>query len=224
MIDTGQLEAVARDRSRVYWFLSTFYTTLPDRKFLAGLAERLSAPGNGGGEPTGEGFDLLKSVLDDPDITGLAVRLQVEYTRLFRGLGENYGPPPPFESLYRGAQPMGEVTVAVVGRYAEAGFGAIDETVGPQDHLGAELKFMSLLCHEETAAWARGDREAAVRNLTHQRQFLDDHLLRWVPAYCQKVREESVERFYVGAGRLTEDAVIADDGVLDDLLTTMGKG
>lgn len=221
MIDAGRLGNIARDRSQVYWFLSTFYTTRPDGKFLAGLAGQLAAAAEEGAEDaSGDGFELLRNVLDEPDLEALAERLAVEYTRLFRGLGEGYGPPPPYESIYRGSHLMGEVTLAVMARYNEAGFGVIDETVGPQDHIGAELKFMSLLCYDEIAAWDRGDRGAAVRSWERQREFLDQHLLRWMPSYCRKIQEESNERFYVGAALLTEHAVVADDEVLDDLLTT----
>ncbi len=220
MSGVERLAEVARERSQVYWFLSTFYTTRPDARFFADLAGRVAALEAAGTDPAGEGVDHLRSALNEPDAGGLAERLTVEYTRLFRGLSANYGPPPPYESLYRGSQLMGEVTAAVMARYAAAGFGVIDEDLGPQDHIGAELKFMALLCHDEIAAWERADRDAAARSWKLQREFLAKHLLRWVPAYCRRLQEESVERFYIGAALLTEHAVIADNGVLDDLLMT----
>jgi TorA maturation chaperone TorD len=191
---------------------------------LTELAGRLSALGDGAEETSVEAFELLRSVLGAPDIEGLAARLAVEYTRLFRGLRDGYGPPPPYESLYRGSRLMGGVTVAVVGRYAEAGFGVIDEAVGPQDHIAAELKFMSLLCYDEIAAWDRDDRGAAVLGWGLQRRFLDEHLLRWVPGYCRRIKSESVEPFYAGAAMITEKALAADRALLGDLLRTTEVG
>lgn len=220
MSDVGRLAEVARERSQVYWFLSTFYTTRPDARFFADLAGRVATLKAAGTDSAGEGLNHLRSALDEPDAGRLAERLTVEYTRLFRGLSADYGPPPPYESLYRGSQLMGEVTAAVMARYADAGFGVIDEDLGPQDHIGAELKFMALLCHDENSAWERADHDAAARKRNLQRRFLAEHLLRWVPAYCQRIQEESVERFYIGATMLTEHAVIADNEVLGDLLMT----
>lgn len=216
MNDPG-LPTVAEGRSKIYWFLSHFYLIRPNGQFLGELSQWLAEQSRGGEEGLTCGVDLLKSVLRERDRSQLTERLLREYTRLFRGVKEGYGPPPPYESVYRESRLMGDITAAVVAKYAQAGYAVIDLATGPQDHIGAELKFMALLCYDESVAWRKGDTNGAVRRWQWQENFLDEHLLHWVPAYCDRIQENSVEPFYRAAALLTEQTVVQDRRLLRDL-------
>ncbi len=58
---------------------------------------------------------------------------------------------------------------------------------GPPDHLGAELRFLALLCHEQCTAMSAGDAALALNWLERQRAFLDDHVLLWLPQHCGRI-------------------------------------
>jgi len=100
---------------------------------------------------------------------------------------------PPYESVHRDSrlvdgQPtrgllMGPSTIAVRRLYRDAGAG-IDLPELP-DHIGVELGFMSFLCEGEERA--EGDPMALDNYRQYQRVFLDQHVLRWVPDYCEIV-------------------------------------
>ena len=62
---------------------------------------------------------------------------------------------------------------------------------------------MARRCGAPAAAWGRGAPEAALDLLERQRAFLNRHLLRWVPAFCEDVRRLARTDFHRGLARLT---------------------
>ena len=210
-----ELAELAGERARQYWLLSGFWLQRPERPWLEELLQVL---------------DILAGKVLDPNIEqltsearrcleekGAALELLREYTRLFRGLQEGYGPPPPYESLYRENRLMGDCTTEVLRHYREAGFGTVEAEAGPQDHLSAELKFLSLLCYREHEAWSQGDTTEAGTWLQRQIDFLDRHLLTWLPQYGETIRKEAHSPFYAAAMTLTEESVNGDRALLDGL-------
>lgn len=218
MMEKERLRSIAENRSKTYWFLSSLYLIRPDRTFLDDLRLRMVSLDEQSDQELARGLKTLGDALNDSDTVQLAERLAVEFTRLFRGIKENYGPPPPYESVYRESGLVGEITLAVITRYLEAGFGTIDESAGPQDHIGVELKFMSLLCYKERNAWAQEQTDEAITSLKLQKRFLDEHLLCWVPSYCRRIQEETKESFYSGVAMLTEWANCGDSQHINMLL------
>ena len=224
-MDTGQPSrgaqpTLAESRSRSYWLLSGFFLTRPDPNVIDDLRARL--------EPARAFWSispLLKRLADaiaDREGDDLPQRLAIEYTRLFGGLREGYGPAPPYESMYRENRLHGESTMDVVRMYADAGFAVVDETIAPQDHVGVELKFMALLCNEEIGAWEQGD-EAAVADLWERESlFLSNHLLAWGPDFCQRIEADSREPFYGAAAALTEAILVADAQLLSEVQAEAG--
>lgn len=212
MSERDELKKLAEARSRSWWFLSRFYLERPKADFLSELREVLSEVPPAEDDPA---HALLESLAADPEVH--SERLLLEFTRLFRGIKENYGPPPPFECLYRGYPMMGEPALAVIGHYREAGFDEVAPEVGPQDHLGAELRFLSFLCYREMEAWADDDSAAARERIGQEWAFLDQHLLSWVPEYTERISRESREPFYKAAVALTRALVLEDRALLDEL-------
>ncbi len=153
---------------------------------------------------------LLQSSLLSTEASQLATRLGLEYTRLLRGIKQSYGPPPPYESLYRENRLMGEATLAVLRHYQQAGYGMLEENVGPQDHLGTELKFMALRCHDEATAWQQAKTTEAMKIRAAQLSFLEHHLLAWVPDYCDRLQQEAQVSFYGAVARLTAKLLTED--------------
>jgi TorA maturation chaperone TorD len=162
------------------------------------------------GEDLPAGAAILAAVRGERDAPELSQRLAVEHTRLFGGIREAYGPPPPYESLWREGQMMGETTVSVLKAYAAAGFQP-DGYWGPPDHLIEELRFMAALAHEEASVEGENRERDLLWARSAQIEFLDGHLLAWTPGYCRELSAKAKEPFYraladVAAAVLTDDA------------------
>ncbi len=76
--------------------------------------------------------------------------------------------------------------------YARHGLTAGNWRTRPEDHLALELQFLAYLLVPE-----RGD------TLTEAAQFLDEHVLRWLPAFAQRVAERCRTRFFAALAQLT---------------------
>lgn len=202
----------AEDRSRIYMLLSTFYIQRPVEEFVRKLKtdEFIQNLKNALSEDEGEMkeglkiFELfLNSIKDIPD-QEVAENLAVDFTRLFRGIKKGYGPPPPYESVWRGeGRIMGEWTQEVLKKYHEAGIGMDLEEEIP-DYIGIELKFMALLSYHEAVAWRKNDINGAIRFLKLQQRFLDEHIKRWMPEFCNRMEEEAKSSFYKGVSLLSK--------------------
>ncbi len=124
-------------------------------------------------------------------------RLRVEHTRLFDGPGEH--PCPPYESVYRDAEPdeelgpvMGSATESVRQWYAEYGLSAGSWSDLP-DHVAAELEFAGWLS-------ARGETQALER-------FLDEHPREWMPTFLDRVETATNEPFYSVLAAVTRELI-----------------
>jgi TorA maturation chaperone TorD len=209
--------SIAASRSQTYWLLSELYLERPSQAFLENLQERLAALARASGEAFPEAWAGLRAGLDARAAEGLAV----EHTRLFGGLHPGQGLAPPYESVHRESQLLGDTTLAVVRAYGNAGFGAIFPAAGPQDHLGVELRFMSLAAHEEMEAWSRDARAAATDMLECQRTFLASHLIAWAPAYARALASQARMPFYAALGVLTERVLVDDHQLVQQRLADL---
>jgi TorA maturation chaperone TorD len=217
-MSAATLASVAARRSALYWLLAEFFLTCPSqalvgrlRKDLAGLA------GEADVDLLAAELAAVRDALPDPAEAAAIDRLAVEHTRLFGAISPSYGLPPPYESVQRETADAAELAAAVSACYSDAGFAAIDPSV-PPDHLGVELRFMALLCHDEMQQWQRNDAGTAVQSLARQREFLDDHVLQWVAGYLRLVQTQAQHAFYRGVAALALDAVPADRALLEEML------
>ena len=209
------LSEAARQRSQTYSWMSDLFLGAPDEAGIASFRER-AAEASGSAEDFAFKNRLGEIATALENVTPAA--LAVEHARLFAGLGESYGPAAPYESMHAGIPVHGDSIPNMVDAYRAAGFDRIDVPAVPQDHLAVELRFMALLAAQECAAWNERDIELTRALLTRQRTFLDDHLLAWVPAYCEKVAAEACEPFFAAFARLTAEALARDRENVDDLL------
>ena len=113
--------------------------------------------------------------------------------------------------------PCGESTIAVSAAYAEAGVEQPAPEAGPADHLGAELRFLALLCHRESEAWKAADRVAACAWIERERAFLDDHVLQWVPEHCQRLVGLAESAYHRAMFALIARACVIDRDDVEEL-------
>ncbi len=200
----GSAEA-ARERSKVYGFLASVFSREPTEAFLKGLREpRFQVALRDAGVALGE--DILNRPAGE-----LVDELAVEYTRLFIGPGKHISP---HESVYReenGGTLWGEETGRVVGLIRDAGLDFKEDFTGLPDHIGVELDFMGEMARREAEALEIGDADIVGHCRAAQDEMLEGHLLRWVPAFCGKVAEQSRSSLYLETAKLTE-AFIRSEG------------
>ena len=100
---------------------------------------------------------------------------------------------------------MGETTVKIKAEYAKAGLTIPDSHKGEMvDYIGLEMDFMRHLCSVEADSWLGGDFDGAVRLRESQSSFLREHLLRWVPKFCETAVTHATSGFYIGVLLLTK--------------------
>ena len=218
MIDAeggAALSESAKQRGQTYWWLSELFLAAPDPAATEALRAR-AAEASSSPEEFAFKDHLSEMAVALSHVTPAA--LGVEHARLFAGLSESYGPAPPFESMHAGVPVQGDSIPSMVDAYRAAGFERIDVPAVPQDHLAVELRFMALLTAQESAAWNVRDWEQLQVVLARQQTFLDDHLLPWVPAYCERIATETREPFFAAMARVTAETLALDRENIDDLL------
>jgi TorA maturation chaperone TorD len=201
-----ELGAIAEDRSRIYWLLAGFFLGAPEPAYLDALR---GAPADQTPDESELGAQLAqfrRSLADDNAWN----EVHGDFFRLFLGLREGYGLPPPYESLHREGRLLGQSTEAVMEHFRRSGISLAHEGVGPEDHLGLEFKFLSLLCLRESQAWRHADASRGRALLEAQRAFLEQHLCAWVPDYCRRVADDARTDYYRSAAGLTAAAIGID--------------
>lgn len=214
---TGDSRA-AEKRAQAYWFLASLIATPLSGDVLQRLVGAAGEPPGDEGDKGGVAAELISALAGEGHSARLAERLAVEHARLFLGLREGHGLPPPYESWWREGCLIGVSTRGVAAAYVDTGF-EDPSWCGPCDHLASELRFLASLCHAEAEAHSSGQAAEARWASDRQAEFLTQHLLAWVPDYCARVIEEAREPFYRGlaqaiSGLLTAGAPpIAADAI-----------
>jgi len=75
---------------------------------------------------------------------------------------------------------------------------------GQEDHIAVEFELLAYLCEREAAGWAAGQAAAAKQLRRQQRNFLDDHLGRWLPEFGWQLNNTMRGSFYACQARLAD--------------------
>ncbi len=219
LVTPAELSAIATARSRVYGFLGAVYNRMPNDQFASSLsspevAAFLASVGQMEDDPGDmqEGLRLIEAFIrasKDKPVEQLKTELAVDRTKLLRGIKPGYGPPPPYEGVYAAMaqEALGQTMMSVRNIYAESGVVLPEEIHDQPDFIGFELDFMRHLTEKEAEAWANEENEEVVKIIKKERAFLDEHILRWVPRFCDLMFEQAQLDFYRGIARLTKGFV-----------------
>ncbi len=217
-VKTSELAAA---RAKLYRLVATVYARPPEPDFLKSLAGWVASVTDSewASLPLSQQMRHSLKRLNDffkrmgRNSEELTEAISVEFTRLFRGVKPRYSPLPPYESVYReeAGRVFGELTVAVHQEYLRFG---IDLANGlenePPDHISFEHEFMHLLCQQEAEAWERDDEDEALRFWQAEHDFLTEHLLAWLPRFCDEMRQHDQLGLFSSLADLTEGWVFFD--------------
>jgi len=212
--------AVAKQRSSIYGLLATAFRQEPSGDFLRQVKE----PGFRS-VLEDMGVQWPEEFLERPEEETLD-ELSVEYARLFLGPGRHISPHESVHYQPEGggtAQLWGKATVQVKKFVESAGFRYTPEYKGLPDHISVELEFMGQVIARESQAWEEGDEEKASYCLDMERKFLEQHLSRWIPDFCDRVSDETESPFYELWAGLTKQFILFEMKQMDGLCPTAMK-
>jgi TorA maturation chaperone TorD len=192
-------------------FLSRVFLDLPDQvlmEHLIGVNPFRDWPVDSDTPELRRGLDLLTSFCTDWAPEQLEV-LTLDYTRLFLGLDRTLASP--YESVFLSEDHLlfEKQTLAVRAAYEQYDLQVPEKNQIPDDHLGYELQFVAALCDQLVHAWQGSEHRATKSLKADLCQFLDQHLLQWLPAFCERVARYGETGFYRGMA-LVAKATAAD--------------
>ncbi|MFH2039828.1 MAG: molecular chaperone TorD family protein [Chloroflexota bacterium] len=202
-------------REIVFALLGKAIYSYPDKEWLDSLVEE-------------NVFDDFPLIIDHKDITEGIEQLQKwsedwrkgiptanfealksDYNRMFIGLGTILAPP--WESVHLSREKLlfQEQTIQVRKWYFDFGLEIDKLNKEPDDHVGLELSFLSFLSNLCLKALEENDTERLEQLLQAIRRFITEHMLKWVPAWCEMVEEYAVTDFYSGQAKLIRGTLFA---------------
>lgn len=126
--------------------------------------------------------------------------LAIEFARLFLGPGKHISP---HESVQIGKDGiLNDATTARVSHFIEvAGYEFRSDSKRYPDHICSEFEFMEALIGKQAKALADGDLEEAETSEMLQDEFLKQHLVPWIPLFCDEIEQSSKLPLYKSLGR-----------------------
>ena len=214
------MKELAEHRSSIYGFLAAIYR----QELTSELLQQMKAHrfqevlSNLGVKLNNEFFqNSEKELLEN---------LAIEYTRLFVGPGKHISPHESVHHKKEGVQSgqlWGELTAQVKGIIESSGLEYESEYTGMPDHISVELEFMQHVVQREAQAWEADDDETALLCLENEKNFVDEHLLGWIPDFCEKVIETAEVPFYREMARLTRNFIEFEKQELKKLTGDTGE-
>jgi len=213
-----ELAQIAGRRSSTWWLLSRLIVEQPTRAWLDELEAVLATVNADAAAPLApESAALLLALRGVGGHADGLTALAVDRTRLLAGVIQSEGLPAPYESAARGVEMNSDLVLDVIECYRESGLEDFSAEFGPPDFLGTESRFMALLAYREMQAYQEHDAGLAAMWLSREIDFLDSHLLTWVPAHCERLSTMAATPFYAAFFTLLGRACVLDRSDLDQV-------
>lgn len=152
----------------------------------------------------------------------LIEHLSIEYTRLFLGPGRHISP---HESVHYERDDgdwgklWGASTVEVKKFVESLGLKYKETDTSIPDHISVELELMQKLVDRERQAWEKNDEKEATHYQKIEKKFMVDHMIQWIPGFCDKVIVEAEFSFYREMARITQSFILFEKEELETLCT-----
>lgn len=219
-VNTAELIEVFKQRTATYGLLSRLYASEIDEALLTELHDS-RYPVHTGNDLADEGNRLIATYLSGRWENALT-ELAADYMRTFFGHGySGHAAAYPFESVYTSEKRllMQSARDEVLALYRAAGLSKQDRWKEGEDHVALELEYLQILSGRIAEALRKGDTEKALGWIKSSYNFLDLHLVGWVPLFTAEVDKFARTDFYRGLALLTEGFLETDRELLEDLLS-----
>jgi TorA maturation chaperone TorD len=215
------------NRQAVYSFLTRMYAVEISKETLNDLAEKTSLWTKLAGDPEVQGTEIAEgfkslaeftTTLKESERDKVLLELAAEYAGLF--LGVRQMPPHPSESVYTSKERliMQKARDEVLMIYRSMGLQRFDKFREPEDHIAIELQFMAEMCGKTSEALKNGKNAEAKKYLDVQRDFLNDHLAKWVPMFAADILKGAKREFYKAIAKITKGYVETDKEVVLEMI------
>lgn len=157
----------------------------------------------------------IRSLLREKDAL---LKAKQEFNRLF--VGPHSLPAPLWESVYLGREHLlfDEQTIQVRDCYHNYGLHFVRENNEPDDHIVVELEFLSYL----TQQIFESEEEASTKMLIEgQAYFLNQHLAKWAPTFCDKLYIATKLPLYQCTAQLLQEYIELEQQVANFLIEAM---
>lgn len=140
--------------------------------------------------------------------------VMVEYTALF--LGPGVPKSPPCESFYRTPERIffGSTSFEIKAALYAHGLESKRNYRQPEDHIGLELMFLSILSNKLPGLGI----SQQVPAIKEQASFIDHHLLSWIPELCQDAKLNGSVGFYGGLIELIWGVLLWDRELIEEFM------
>lgn len=220
---TEELIALIEQRAATYGMIARLYRSEVDQALLDKMHGMLF-PAATGDENVDCGYRLIATYLSNL-WSDSVTELSVDFSHCFIGHGiDAFSAAYPFESVYTSEKRllMQDVRDEVLAIFRSAGLDKKSTWKEGEDHISLELEFEQVLSARTVEALRAGDKDKAYALLATQKNFLEDHLLSWVPLFTQDLKRFAKTDLYQGLGYLTEGFLDTDLAFLQDLLSEGG--
>lgn len=148
-------------------------------------------------------------------------KLKEEYTRLF--IGPGHLPAPPWESVYLSKERIifDEHTLAVREFFKKWGVSTKGLNKEPDDHIGFELEFMSILIDKGIKALDENNIGKFKETMEAQKEFLEAHILLWVGEFSEILTKSTKNDYFKGLGLFLPEYLKMDYELLQDLILNL---
>jgi TorA maturation chaperone TorD len=205
----------ARMRSNIYGFLSSLF-----REEIT--AERLRQIKDPAIKEILSEMGIQYEIFSKKDQDQLLEDLAVEYARLFLGPDKHISP---HESVHHQRDDgdwgthWGGSTVDVKKFIETAGLEYKQEYSGMPDHISVELDFMKEAAGREAQAIEEKDWEGALYCQKMEKKFIYEHLIKWIPSFCDKIISQAEISFYGDLADVTKSFVTLEFEEIDECIS-----
>ncbi|KUO61754.1 MAG: dehydrogenase [Gracilibacter sp. BRH_c7a] len=213
-MDIKELKEILTVERELYAFLSKIITVGPKKEFLNSFLYTFN---DFAGDENQENDEMIKGIITIQKALGHELSesdekaFMNEYTRLFIGPGKT--PIYPYSSVYLNKEPkpklMDENTIEVRKQYLESNIVMNKLNVVPDDYLGAELEYMAYLTDKSIELIEKEERNELDQLLEKQLNFMENHLITWIPRFSQDLITSTKEDLFKGLALLLKGLIIS---------------
>lgn len=203
--NSGVKSNTAVEAAAVFSFLAAILNNTPNETTVKNLRNYFL---NNSNEVTDEMEKFLRESADASD-TDIATELAVEWTRLFRGLSPQFGPPPPYTGVYLSKDGVGiDYLISVQNAYKMDGLAPdTGRNRDRTDYLGFELEFMAYLANQVATAQENNDKEKMDEYSRKLDNFAESFVKPWIAQFVNKALPYAKSSFFQGYLKLLNESL-----------------
>lgn len=207
----SQLSSIMEQRASAYGLFARLFANELDETLLEELSNVAAQERNALDEGQAAMAFYLAERADE--LASVQRELAVDFAQLFLiHEAHETAAPYPFESAYASSEGilMSDARADFKHRYRSLGLVASEGWNVGEDHIALELQYMQYLAQMVSKALADGDDQAADAAFGESLSFMRDHIQKWVPVFCTRMKARAKTSFYQGLAAALASYVESD--------------